>query len=131
MPDPNRLLLVDDDESNLELAQLLLERAGYHVTCIDDGAEALALIRRSPAAFDILILDVLMPGVDGLELVRCVREDPASRHLPVVMVSALASSDDRAAGLAAGGDVYVTKPYRRKDLLAAVDRALGREPRLE
>jgi CheY-like chemotaxis protein len=120
-----QILVVDDEATNREIAALLLRHAGHEVTCCDNGREVLDLLFEEGRRFDALVLDILMPEVDGLEVARQVRRHPATAAIPIVCVSARASGSDAAAGLAAGCDTYVTKPYRRSALLEALDEALA------
>jgi len=122
-----RVLVVDDTAANLRLMHDLLDKHGYVVETAADGASALACVveRR----FDIVLLDVVMPGADGFEICRRLREDPANAMLPIVMVTALDSKDDRIRGLEAGADDFLSKPINIHELLARV-RSLMRIRRL-
>ena len=103
------ILIADDDEDILELVKLRLSRAGFDVLAASDGGDALRLVRgRRP---DLAVLDVAMPGLDGREVVASLREDPDTRAIPVILLTARATAGDVEAGLAAGADDYVTKPF--------------------
>jgi DNA-binding response OmpR family regulator len=120
------LLIADDDEDILELLSFRLERAGYDVLRARTGDEALELaFGRRPA---LAVLDVMMPGRDGLEVTRELRSHPATQAIPVILLTARAMATDVAHGMAAGADDYVKKPFDADDLKARVDRLLG--PRL-
>lgn len=114
-----RLLVVEDDPDVGEALSLLLEDDGHDVELVRTGAEALAACRtRRP---DVALVDVSLPGgMDGLELTRALGEDPRTREVPVLLVSARAHEDDVAAGLAAGAHAYVVKPFRPDRLLSLV-----------
>ncbi len=117
------LLLVEDDEALGALAQRGLEASGYHVDWERDGAEAYD--RASSGAYDALVLDLMLPGLDGLELLKALRE--AGVLTPVLCLTARSSLGDRVSGLDAGADDYLTKPFAFEELLARI-RALLRRP---
>ncbi len=117
-----RVLVVDDDPQVLKLLRLNFEMEGYDVDAATDGSEALAAAaRRRP---DAVVCDVMMPGMDGLEVVRRIREDPELADIPIVVVSAKAQRSDMREGVKAGADEYVTKPFDPQDVLDAVARLL-------
>ncbi len=121
---PLRLLLVDDEAVNLLAAQKMLEKAGYAVTPASSGREVLELLAKR--RFDCILLDVLMPGMDGLEVTRAIRTSPehaAAAATPIIAVTAYAMSGDREKFLAAGMDDYIAKPIDMERLRAAIARA--------
>jgi len=121
------VLVVDDEQDVVELIRYNLERAGYRVTCAGTGEETLALARSvSP---DLVLLDLMLPGVDGLDVCRQLREDPATRDVPIVMVSARGEEADVVAGLELGADDYVTKPFSPRVLVSRVKAVLRRRAR--
>ena len=118
-----RILVVDDIEANVRLLQAKLEAEYYEVIAARDGPEALKLaVDTRP---DIVLLDVMMPGMDGFEVCRRLRDDVATRHIPIVMITALDGRRDRLAGLEAGADDFLTKPIDDVTLMARV-RSLTR-----
>ena len=119
-----RLVLVADDEEDiLALVTTILERSGHDVIPVRDGAEALAAVReRRP---DLAVLDVSMPELDGLEVLRRLRADAETSGLPVVLLSAQAQEADVRRGYATGASAYVKKPFRPRDLAARIDELLG------
>jgi signal transduction histidine kinase len=122
-----RILAVDDNPQNLALLRAQLERAGYDVATAAGGEEALrAAAETSP---DLVLLDLLMPGMDGNEVCRRLRHDPTTLPIPIVMLTALRDADSKAAALAAGADDFLTKPFDRAELLARV-ASLVRSKRL-
>ena len=118
-----RALVVEDDPDIVELVSLYLGKEGFQVDSIGDGRAALQQVRATP--YDLLILDLQLPGMDGLTLCGEVRRSPQSRHVPVVMLTARADETDRIVGLEMGADDYVVKPFSPKELVARV-RALFR-----
>src|SRR4051812_46984057 len=103
-----RILVVDDIESNVRLLQAKLSAEYYEVLTASDGPTALAIAGSERP--DIVLLDVMMPGMDGFDVCRRLKEDPETRHVPVVLVTALDGRADRVAGLEAGADDFLTKP---------------------
>jgi adenylate cyclase len=122
-----RILVVDDAPRNVKLLGDLLAAAGYAVLTAASGTEALARIATDRP--DLVLLDVVMPGMSGYDVCRAVRDDPATAMLPVVMVTALDASEERVRGLGAGADDFVSKPIGQAELLARV-RSLLRIKRL-
>ena len=106
------VLVVDDGAVNRRILRGILEKAGAVVSEAAGGEEALRLVRSSPP--DLVLLDVVMPGMDGLEVCGALKADPATSDVPVIVVSALGESSDRVRGLSAGAEDYVTKPLRRR-----------------
>ena len=119
---PARILVVDDDPLNVELLTIKLEREYYVVTTAADGFEALAKIEAEQP--DILLLDVMMPALDGFDTCRRIRADPVMAHIPVVMVTALSGVADRVKGLEAGADDFLTKPINDLALMARIGSLL-------
>ena len=113
-----RILVVDDVEANVRLLEAKLAAEYYEVLTADSGAEALA--RAAADAPDVILLDVMMPGMDGFQVCRRLKDDPLTRHIPVVLVTALDGRDDRIEGLDAGADEFLTKPIDDVMLLARV-----------
>jgi putative two-component system response regulator len=115
---PGRVLIVDDIAGNVRLATSILEREGYIVTYADGGREALdAVVRDRP---DLILLDVMMPGLDGYEVCRQLKTGASTRLIPVVLVTALRSTEDRIRGIDAGADDFITKPFNAHELRARV-----------
>jgi CheY-like chemotaxis protein len=119
-----RVLVVDDDPQVLRLMRVNLELEGYDVVSAPDGEEALeAVVSERP---DVVVCDVMMPGVDGLTVLRNVRANPQTSKIPFVVVSAKAQRADVKAALDMGADKYITKPFDPQDLLDAVEHLLNR-----
>jgi DNA-binding response OmpR family regulator len=119
------VLVVEDEASVRDVLEPYLVRDGHRVTTCGDGLEALALVDVDPP--DLVVLDLMPPGVDGLEVCRSLRArtDPL-RHVPIIMLSALAQEDDRITGLSLGADDYVTKPFSPRELALRVGSVLRR-----
>lgn len=118
------VVVADDDEDILMLVRAILTAAGYEVALARDGSAALALLHeRRPAA---AVLDIAMPGIDGLEVLTRVRADPATADLPVVLLSARAQENDVARGYELGASKYIRKPFSPRELVAAVSEIVGR-----
>lgn len=113
------ILIVDDEPAILDLVRFTLEDAEVRVVEASDGVEALALARRVRP--DLILLDVHMPRLDGLEACRQIRRDPALAQTPIVMLTAAGQEADRARGREAGADEYLTKPFSPLALLALVE----------
>lgn len=118
------VLVVEDEPSNREIAEIILTSAGHRVITAGNGEEALRVLFDDPERVDVVLLDVLMPVMNGLEAVAAMRADPRTRDLPVICVSAKASGSDQQSGLSAGCTTYLSKPYKRRQLLEALARTL-------
>jgi adenylate cyclase len=118
MHDPPRILVVDDNEANLDIAKMRLESQGYEIVTAIDGEAALERVRETTP--DLLLLDIMMPKLDGIEVTRRLKSDPALPFVPIILVTAKADSKDVVAGLDAGGDDYLTKPFDHASLVARV-----------
>lgn len=114
------ILVVEDDPATAEVVQDILEAAGYRVYTAADGGAALE--RLAEGGIDLLVLDQMLPVVHGRELCRRLREAPSETYLPIIMLTALGGDSYRRAALAAGADVYLTKPLDLDELLYVVDR---------
>jgi two-component system chemotaxis sensor kinase CheA len=123
---PPRILVVDDQFTVRELQRSILGAAGYSVETACDGREALEALA-SGGSFDLVVTDLLMPEMDGLELLRSIRADAQRSDLPVIVVTSQGSAEDRARGADAGADAYIVKDeFDQRALLATVDELLGR-----
>ena len=119
-----QILVVDDEEDLLELVQYNLSKEGYRVTCVATGEDAIKAARtRLP---DLVVLDLLLPSVDGLEVCKLLKGDPKTKHIPVVMLTAKGEESDVVTGLELGADDYITKPFSPRVLVARVKAALRR-----
>jgi phosphate regulon transcriptional regulator PhoB len=121
---PARVLVIDDEKDIVSLLRYHLEKSGFH--CLEgmDGSTALRLVREYHP--DLLILDLMLPGMDGLEICRQLRQDVATARLPILMLTAKAEEVDRVVGLEVGADDYVVKPFSPRELVARVRAILRR-----
>jgi DNA-binding response OmpR family regulator len=118
------ILVVDDEANIIELVRMYLEQEGYRVVSTGDGATALEMIERQPPA--LLILDLMLPQLDGWEVCRQVRGGTAAPDLPIIMLTARDDDVDKIVGLELGADDYVTKPFNPRELVARVKALLRR-----
>ena len=118
------ILIVEDDTDIAELVAYNLERQGWNVSLCHHGSEGLELIRRTHP--DLVILDIMLPGMDGLEIFRRMKEDESTREIPALFLTARAQLDDRLTGLKLGADDYITKPFSPKELVLRVRNILQR-----
>lgn len=114
----HHVLVVDDEEDLLELVRYNLTKEGYRVSCVATGDEALKVVRRQPP--DLIVLDLMLPMIDGLEVCRRLKGDSKTRDIPIIMLTAKSEESDMVAGLERGADDYVTKPFSLAELLARV-----------
>jgi len=119
-----RVLVVDDESAIREMIRYALERSGMQVDTAGDAQEA--LLRISESRPDIILMDWMMPGVNGLELTRRLRRDSYTEDIPIIMLTARITEDDKVAGLEAGTDDYVIKPFSPRELLARIRAVLRR-----
>lgn len=120
-----KILVVDDEKDILELIDYNLTKNGYRVKTAISGEDALELIKEN--GYDLLILDLMLPGIDGLDLCKIIKADRNKSNLPVIMVTAKTEEADKVAGLEIGADHYVTKPFSPRELLAIVKATLRRK----
>ena len=121
-----KILVVDDEKDILELIDFNLSKNGYRVRTVASGEEALDLIKEND--YDLIILDLMLPGVDGFDICKIIKADKHKSNIPIVMVTAKADEADKVAGLEIGADHYVTKPFSPRELLAIVKATLRRKP---
>ena len=121
------MLVVEDDHDIAELVAHYLQRAGYLTEVLNSGSEVLARVREQ--APDLVLLDLMLPGLNGLEICRAMRSEPTLAAIPIIMLTAKSEEADRIVGLELGGDDYVTKPFSPKELVARVGAVLRRAGR--
>ena len=117
-----KILIVEDEESLLKLESILLTSRGYEVVGVTDGPAALdAVMNRKP---DLVLLDIMLPGMDGFEVCRQIKNNQFSRHIPVIMLTAKKSREDMARGEEVGADWYITKPFKSAMVIETIQRFL-------
>ncbi len=119
-----RILIVDDEEDILELVQYNVEREGFETICASTGENALKIAETEK--IDLVILDLMLPGINGLEVAKSIKRNPRKMHIPIIMLTAKGEETDIVTGLELGADDYVTKPFSPKILLARI-RAVFRK----
>jgi two-component system phosphate regulon response regulator PhoB len=120
-----RIFVLEDDRDLVDLLQYNLERGGFQVAFATEGTLALPSLRKF--APDLLILDLMLPGIDGMEVCRQIRQNPSYASLPILMLTARTEETDRVVGLEMGADDYVTKPFSMRELIARVRALLRRQ----
>lgn len=118
-----RVLLAEDEPNIVESLTFLLERAGFDVAAEANGRTALDRALADPPA--VMILDVMLPGADGFEVLRGLRADPRGKTVPVIMLTAKGQREDRETALGCGADLFITKPFSNAEVVAAVSRLTG------
>ncbi|MEE9357239.1 MAG: response regulator, partial [Sedimenticolaceae bacterium] len=120
--EPERILLVDDNPTNLQVLFQTLEGRGYNLLVAKDGETALTIVKK--ALPELVLLDIMMPGIDGYEVCRQLKGDPATRDIPVIFLSALDDTKDKVRGLGLGAVDYISKPFQADEVIARVDTHL-------
>ncbi len=121
-----KILIIEDEPDTIELLTFTLKNAGYHVESSTSGQEGIAQIRQSVP--DIILLDILIPDLNGFEICKIVRGEPRLEHIPIIMLTACSSDIDRILGLELGADDYVTKPFSPRELLLRIEKQLKKAP---
>jgi DNA-binding response OmpR family regulator len=119
---PARILIADDEPNLLNILRINLERSGFLVTAATDGQEAYELAQSEPP--DVIVLDVMMPGMDGRETCRRLRANYRTRHIPILLLTALKSDEEKVTGLEGGANDYLTKPYATRELVQRIKNHL-------
>src|SRR5712692_6339039 len=119
-----RILIIEDDRDIVELVRYNLANEGFQVSAASDGSTGLSTLKKSPP--DLLLLDLMLPKLSGLEICREIRRDESLNRLPILMLTARGDEADRVVGLEMGADDYVTKPFSPRELLARVKALLRR-----
>ena len=119
------VLVVDDNQDNVEIIRSILLGQGFDVRVAGDGESALHAVREK--APDLILLDIMMPGINGLEVLARLKANPRTASLPVILVTARSEDEDVLAGYKSGAEYYLTKPFNRRQLLYAIGLVLGAE----
>ena len=120
----SKILIVDDEEDILTLLEYNLEKAGFKVISADDGPEAIELAKKEKPA--LIILDIMLPSMEGTEVCKAIKRDDATSHIPIIMLTAKGEEVDRIVGLELGADDYITKPFSPRELVLRVKAVLKR-----
>lgn len=118
-----RVLIVDDDPKNLALLEIMLAPEGYVIQTAPNGETALAAVAEQPP--DLILLDIMMPGMDGYHTASRIKTNPVTKHIPIIMVSSLDDKNSRMHGLRAGAEEFLTKPVDRAELCVRVRNLLA------
>lgn len=118
-----RILIVEDEESLLKLESILLTTKGYIVQGVANGIAALEAIAETPP--DLVLLDVMLPGLDGFEVCQQIKNNPRTSHIPVILLTAKKSPEDVARGKEVGADQYITKPFKSSMVVASIEGLLA------
>ncbi len=124
-----RVLVVEDEESLLKLEIILLTVKGYEVAGVSTGSEALEKL--SKESFDLVLLDIMLPDIDGYEVCRRIKEHPRHSGLPVVMLTAKKSAEDKERATTCGADDYLTKPFKSAMIIEVIERLLSGSKRVK
>jgi len=117
------ILVVEDNDMNMQLVEFLLEEGGYHIVKATSGEEALAITRDAPGrAPDLILMDIHLPGMDGLSVVRAIKSDERTSRIPILALTAHAMRGDKDRFLEAGCDGYISKPIDVKTFIASIER---------
>ncbi len=120
-----QILVVEDEEDILELIQYNLAREGYKVACVETGEQGLKTAKNENP--QLIVLDLMLPGIDGLEVCRNLKSDSGTRHIPIIMVTAKGEESDVVAGLELGADDYITKPFSPRVFISRIKAVLRRQ----
>ncbi|MEV6923120.1 response regulator [Dactylosporangium sp. NPDC051485] len=118
------ILVADDDMDIRDLVAFKLEQAGYDVVAVDNGLAALTAATQNPP--DLVVLDVMMPGMSGIDVCRQLRQEQATKGLPIILLTARAQEGDVEVGFGAGADDYIVKPFSPRELVSRVEAVLAR-----
>ena len=119
------ILVVEDNDMNMQLVEFLLEEGGYHIVKATSGEEALAITRNGDGKPDLILMDIHLPGMDGLSVVRAIKSDERTSRIPILALTAHAMRGDKDRFLEAGCDGYISKPIDVKTFIASIERYLG------
>lgn len=119
---PEKVLIVDDEPHIVTSLRFLMQQAGFEIITCDDGLIALDVIRKQRP--QLVLLDVMLPTMDGLQVLKALRDDPDTSHIKIIMLTAKGRADDIEQGMNAGADLYITKPFSTRSLMNDVKKLL-------
>jgi DNA-binding response OmpR family regulator len=120
---PRRLLVVEDEIHIQRLIQMILEKKDFVLTFANNGEEGLKIINGDPS-FDAVLLDIMMPGIDGLQVLRAIKDNSATKHVPVIMLTALAQENVVLQGVKLGAKDYIRKPFHPQEIVDRINKVL-------
>jgi DNA-binding response OmpR family regulator len=120
---PRRLLVVEDEIHIQRLIQMILEKKDFVLTFANNGEEGLKIINGDPT-FDAVLLDIMMPGIDGLQVLRAIKDNSATKHVPVIMLTALAQENVVLQGVKLGAKDYIRKPFHPQEIVDRINKVL-------
>lgn len=120
----NKIMIVEDEEDIVEMIDYNLKKEGYSTVCVQNGEKAVSIIKREQP--DLLLLDIMLPGINGLEVCKKVKNHDTTAHIPIIMLTAKSMETDKVVGLELGADDYMTKPFSPKELIARIRAVLRR-----
>jgi two-component system cell cycle response regulator DivK len=121
-----RVLVIEDNQANMKLASLLLQNVGHEVLCAVDAEAGLTIAREELP--DLILMDIQLPGMDGLAATALLKKDPHTAAIPVIALTAMAMKEDQEKSQVAGCDAYIAKPLRLRELYAVIDALLAKTP---
>ncbi|MDA8414788.1 MAG: response regulator [Desulfobacteraceae bacterium] len=124
-----RVLIIEDEESLLKLLTVILTVNGFEVSGVSTGSEALEKL--SNEAFDLILLDIMLPDINGYDICRRIKEHPLHASIPVVMLTAKKSAEDRELGSTCGAAAYLTKPFKSAIIIEVIEKLLGKGVKME
>ena len=127
----NSILVVDDEQETVELVRLILKAEGFRVYSTNNGKEAIRFLDKNPEKPNLVLLDIQIPKVNGLDVCRWIKSHPQLKSIPVFMFTVLASKEDRISGEEAGADVYLTKPFSPDVLLSLIELYLDKSEMIQ
>lgn len=116
------ILIIDDSPTDVRVFSMLLERAGHRVDAVNNAEDGIERVRATKP--DLVIMDVIMPGMNGFQATRTLTRDPATAHVPIVIITTKSMETDRVWGMRQGAKAFITKPVNEKELLACIDELL-------
>ncbi|MBD1399584.1 response regulator transcription factor [Pelovirga terrestris] len=118
-----KILIVEDEESLLKLESILLTTKGFHVQGVTTGIAALKAVAENPP--DLVLLDIMLPEMDGFDVCRQIKDSPQTCHIPVILLTAKKSPEDMARGKQVGAELYITKPFKSSMVIASIEKLLN------
>lgn len=122
-----KLLVIEDEVHIQRLIQMILEKKGFELSFANNGEDGLKAINAATHAFDAVLLDIMMPGIDGLQVLRAIKENSSTKHVPVIMLTALAQENVVLQGVKLGAKDYIRKPFHPQELIDRITKVIESE----